>query len=123
MTATGPPPSKNVTFLKRLAGEQTFQTIPSEIYGGGTSGFGALQICIHKRAKKIVLFGYDYDGNYDAHLGFRHNDHHYQKRREQSAANWESWATHFDIYVPYLNEHGIIVVNACPTRRSAAFKR
>jgi hypothetical protein len=119
---TGPPPSKNVTFLKRLAGEK-LSADPSEIYGGGTSGFGALQICIHKRAKKIVLFGFDYDGAYDAHLGFRHNDQHYVKKREQSAANWEMWATHFSVYVPYLNEHGITVMNACPKSAISCFQK
>ena len=67
---TGAPPSKNVTFLKRLPGENLSDD-PSEIYGGGTSGFGAVQICLHKHAKTIVLFGYDYDGlerTVDAHI-------------------------------------------------------
>ena len=119
---TGPPPSKNVTFLKRLPGEQLSKD-PSEIYGGGTSGFGALQICIHKRAKKIVLFGYDYNGNYDAHQGFRHNDAHYVRRREQSAANWELWATHFGVYVSYLNDNGISIANACPQSSIRCFQK
>lgn len=119
---TGPPPSKNVTFLKRLAGEQ-LSTDPSEIYGGGTSGFGALQVCIHKRAKKIVLFGYDFNGNYDAHEGWRHNDQHYVKRREQSAANWELWATHFGVYVQYMNDHGVSIANACPQSAIRCFQK
>jgi hypothetical protein len=119
---TGPPPSKNVTFLKRLAGEQLSED-PSEIYGGGTSGFGALQICIHKKAKRIVLFGFDYNGDYDANAGFRHNDQHYVRRREQVAANWELWATHFDVYVPYFRAHGIEVVNACPQSAIRVFQK
>ena len=119
---TGPPPSKNVTFLKRLAGEQLSED-PGEIYGGGTSGFGALQICIHKRAKKIVLFGFDYDGAYDAHVGFRHNDAHYNKKRDQLEANWERWATHFDIYPSYFNKHGISVANACPKSAIRCFQK
>ena len=119
---TGPPPSKNITFLKRLAGERLSDD-PSEIYGGGTSGFGALQICIHKRAKKIVLFGFDYDGNYGPHQAFRHNDQHYLKRREQNERNWQVWATHFDVYVPYLREHGITVVNACPKSAIKSFQK
>lgn len=110
---TGPPPAKNITFLKRLVGQGLSQD-PSEIYGGGTSGFGAMQICIHKRAKSIVLFGFDYDGAYDASVGFRHNDQHYEKRRAQTAQNWIEWAEHFREYVPYLSEHNIQVVNACP---------
>ena len=119
---TGPPPSKNVTFLKRLPGENLSDD-PSEIYGGGTSGFGAVQICIHKRAKRIVLFGYDYDGNYDAEAGFRHNDHHYERRRAQNQANWEAWATHFEVYIPFLNKHGIHIVNACPKSAIRCFQK
>src|SRR5262245_7981326 len=119
---TGPPPSRNITFLKRLVGESLSDN-PGEIYGGGTSGFGALQICIHKRAQKIVLFGFDYDGNYDASAGFRHNDRHYGFRREQSAINWEMWATHFNVYVPYFNQHKIAVANACPTSAVRCFQK
>ena len=118
---TGPPPSKNVTFLKRLAG-QNLSDDPGEIYGGGTSGFGALQICFHKRARQIVLFGFDYDGAYGAPT-FRHNDHHYEKRRAQNAENWQAWATHFEVYVPYLNRNGITVVNACPRSAVTCFQK
>jgi len=119
---TGAPPSKNVTFLKRLPGENLSDD-PSEIYGGGTSGFGAVQICLHKHAKTIVLFGYDYDGAYDAHTGFRHNDQHYGKKRAQNFANWEAWARHFSIYIPYLNDNGIRVVNACPASAITCFQK
>jgi hypothetical protein len=69
------------------------------------------------------LFGFDYDGNYDAQIGFRHNDQHYVKRREQSAANWQLWATHFEVYVPFFREHGIEVINACPTSAIRCFQR
>jgi hypothetical protein len=119
---TGPPPSKNITFLKRLDG-QNLSDDPGEIYGGGTSGFGAMQICIHKRAKQIVLFGFDYEGAFDAPVGFRHNDRHYEKRRAQDQYNWQAWATHFSIYTPYLNKHGISVANACPSSAIACFQK
>lgn len=122
LARVGPPPSKNVTFLRRLDGQDVSKE-PNAIYGGGTSGFGALQICMHKRAKKIVLFGFDYDGNYDAHLGFRHNDVHYVRKREQNAYNWQLWATHFEVYVPHFQELGISVVNACPQSAIRCFQK
>jgi len=125
MEKTGPPPSKNVTFLKRLNGENMSDD-PGEIYGGGTSGFGALQIALHKRATKVILFGYDYDGAYDAQgttAAFRHNDKHYEKRRAQSWANWDAWARHFSVYVPYLNQEGISVLNACPASAITCFQK
>jgi hypothetical protein len=108
----GPAPSKNVTLLKRRNGQELSDD-PSEIYGGGTSGFGAMQICIHKKAKQIILFGFDYDGEVEKD----------QKRREQSLINWRKWARHFEVYVPYLTQRGIRVVNACPTSTIACFQK
>jgi hypothetical protein len=110
----GPPPSKNITFLRRLQGEALSENPSEIIYSGGTSGFGALgcgalQVCLHKRAKRIVLFGYDYDDD------GRHND----KRR----ASWEAWARHFEVYVPLLTARGISVMNACPTSAIRCFQR
>jgi hypothetical protein len=119
---TGPPPTKNITFLRRLDG-QNLSSNPTEIYGGGTSGFGALQIALHKRAKSIVLFGFDYDGSYDGTKPFRHNDQHYIRKRQMVAANWEIWATHFSIYVSYLSDHNIQVVNACPASAVSCFQK
>lgn len=119
---TGPPPSPNITFLRRLDGQQISED-PGAIYGGGTSGFGALQICIHKRARAIVLLGYDYDGAYDAASGFRHNDQHYIKRRAQSQYNWIEWASHFAIYAPYFRKHNISIVNACPGSAIDCFQK
>jgi hypothetical protein len=127
LAKTGPPPSKNITFLRRLEG-QNVSSDPSEIFGGGTSGFGSMQICIHKRARSIVLLGFDYDGGNEVEREnaggqFRHNDQHYIKRREQNWANWRDWAKHFEVYVPYLNAHGISVVNACPHSAIECFQK
>jgi hypothetical protein len=118
---TGPPPSKNITFIRRLDGQQISDDAGA-IYGGGTSGFGSLQICRFKRAKRIVLFGFDYDGAYDS-SAFRHNDRHYIKRREQDINNWREWAEHFQIYVPDFAERGIEVINACPASAIKCFQR
>jgi len=93
-----PPPSKNITFLKRLDG-QGLSDDPSVIYGGNSKDFGTLQICIHKRAKQIVLFGFDYD------------------------AHWSPSAENFRVYVPYLAAHGISVVNANPQSAITCFQK
>jgi hypothetical protein len=91
-------PSKNITFLKRLDG-QGLSDDPSVIYGGSSSDFGALQVCIHKRAKQIVLFGFDHD------------------------AHWSASAEHFRVYVPYLTANGINIVNACPRSTITCFQK
>ena len=98
-----PSPSKNITLLKRLDGQQLSDD-PGVIYGGGTSGFGAIQICIHKRAKQIVLFGFDYDGH-------------------SPSDKWANWAEHFSVYVPYFSQHGIQIVNACPASAIRCFQK
>jgi hypothetical protein len=122
---TGPPPSHNVTFVRRLDGE-AISDDPGEIYGGGTSGFGAVQIAFHKRAKDIVLFGFDYDGAY-GHMAhnrpFRHNDQHYLRKRAQSAANWLSWAEHFQQFIPHIVENNIRIINACPGSAIQCFQK
>lgn len=124
LAKTGPPPSKNITFLRRLVGEQVSED-PGAIYGGGTSGYGALQVCFHKRARQIILFGFDYDGAYGAYNGdtFRHNPHHYAKRRAQNFENWMAWATHFEAYVPHLNARGVTIFNACPSSAIRCFQK
>jgi hypothetical protein len=108
-----PPPAKNVTLLKRLGGLQPSDD-PSMI-SGGTSGFGALQVCIHKRAKQIVLFGFDYDGSTGVGAS--------PKRRENSAAHWAAWAEHFRVFVPYFTAHDIRIVNANPASAITCFQK
>lgn len=120
----GKPPGKNVTYLHRLEGAN-MNTDPSYIYGGGTSGFGALQVALHKKARRIVLFGYDYVGKYHDQQqdGFRHNDQHYARRRAQNFANWSAWAEAFVCFIPYINETGIKVFNACPWSQLRCFQK
>jgi hypothetical protein len=113
----GAPQAKNITFLRRLDG-QDVSSDPSVIYSGGTSGFGAMQICMHKRAKRVVLFGFDYDGTYE-----NGSDKKPEKKRVQAAENWGKWARHFAVYVPHLNRLGISVVNACPTSSISCFQK
>lgn len=93
------PPSRKVIFLRRRFG----LGVPDStdvVYGGRTSDFAAFQVCLHKRAKEIVLFGFDYVGE-----------------------PFQRWAEHFRIFVPYLNGKGISVINACPNSSLSCFQR
>lgn len=121
LTKTGPPPSKNITFVKRLVGE-AISDDPSAIYGGGTSGFGAVQVCLHKRAKRIILFGYDYDGAFGGPVA-HHNDQHYEKKRAQNHESWKVWANHFEVFVPWLSKQGVSILNACPASAIRCFQK
>lgn len=96
--ANVPPQAKNITILKQMPGLQLSDD-PGVVYGG-TCEFSAMQVCIHKRARQIVLFGFDYEGE-----------------------NWQRLAEHFSIYVPYLNQNGITVANACPQSSIRFFQK
>jgi hypothetical protein len=98
MPAPAPSPAKNVTFLKQSPALEISDD-PSVIHGV-TCEFGAMQVCIHKRAKRIVLFGFDHEGE-----------------------KWERMALHFSVLVPCLNERGISVMNACPQSTIACFQK
>jgi hypothetical protein len=97
------PPSKNVTCLRRMDGHQVSED-PSAVYGGGTSGFGAFQVAMLKKAKTIVLFGFDYEGG-------------------EASGKWLHWAEHFRVYVPSLTAAGVRVVNACPQSAISCFQK
>ena len=113
-----PPPSRNITFLHRLDGHVLSED-PGSV-SGKTSGFGAVQVAIHKRAKRIVLFGFDYDGsNGGPHSG--EGSAAYQRRRVRDIESWRTWAEHFRVFVQRLQE--TMVVNACPTSNIACFQK
>jgi hypothetical protein len=93
-----PPPARNITLLKQRPGLQVSDD-PSAVYGS-TSEFAAMQICIHKRARQIVLFGFDFEGEH-----------------------WAKRANHFSALVPYLTEHRIGVVNASAKSTITCFQK
>ena len=103
-----PAASSNITFLRRRDGRDV-STDPGEVYGGGTSGFGAVQIALLKRAKRIVLFGFDYGGAGEP-----------DPRR---ALNWKIWAEHFRVFVPHMTAAGVHVINACPHSAISCFQK
>jgi hypothetical protein len=114
--------SENITYLERLDGED-LTTDASKVFVGGTSGFGALQVAIMKRATKIVLLGYDYNGNYSPGADFRHNQQRYEKKRKQERQNWEAWASYFDAIEGKIRTRGVEVINACPMSSVTAFRK
>lgn len=112
-----------VVFVKRLQGEK-LSGDSGTIYNGGSSGFGALQIAWLKKAKHIVLFGYDY-ANPPSSGGMvkHHNDQHYSQKRQAIPASWAAWATYFQHVVSPLNAAGVQVLNASPDSAITAFKK
>lgn len=104
----------------KLARFEGFSDDPTVIQSGGNSGFGAANLAYLKRAKRIVLFGFDYT---EAH---GHHDkpeqyHWYQAGR--NARYWQSWGSNFDACRPQLAKAGIEIVNASPISTVTAFPK
>lgn len=92
----------------------------SAVLDGGTSGFAALQLAVLKRARRIVLLGFDY--------GFQDDRDHYHdayagQGNGADAATWQRWAENFDVIAPQIRASGVEVVNASPASRIRCFLR
>lgn len=112
-------PLPHVTFLHRLESDGMTTDLGS-LTGGGTSGYAAINLAAHKRAKRIALFGFDYGGA----IGNWHaSEEYYQRPRNQSMLKWKQWAARFEQLVAPLAALGIEVVNACPSSGITAFPK
>jgi len=119
------PVADNLTYLLRKVADDNdeLSSNPGEIYVGGTSGFGALQIALMKRATKIILLGYDYNGDYRPGGQFRHNQAHYERKRRQDKATWQVWASYFNNVEWKIRTRGVELINACPSSAITAFRK
>jgi hypothetical protein len=91
---------------------------PYEIECGYSSGYGALNVAVHKRARKIVLLGFDYRGKGDVHYCPERYAHLYRHHQ-----NWERWGQHFSTMMPQLAKRGVEVICATPESAITAFPR
>ncbi len=92
---------------------------PDAVYRGATSGYVALGLATLKRAKRIVLLGYDYAVNASKH-------HYHDAYFWHQAANDQSidkWAQQFKSAAAACAEIGIEVINASPLSAIDAFPK
>ena len=85
---------------------------------GGTSGHAALNLAVLKRARRIVLLGYDYGP-----IGEQHHYHDAYPWHRPAEQSWRAWAKRFEPAAAALATLGIAVVNASPHSRLACFPR
>lgn len=90
---------------------------PSQIECGANSGFGAFNVAYLKRAKLIVLLGFDYTGAPYCPHRYSHNPEGHNERY------LERWAGNFDCTVPQLQRDGVRVINASQLSAVRAFPR
>jgi hypothetical protein len=93
---------------------------PGIIQSGGNSGFGAVNLAYLKRAKRIVLFGFDYTEANGHH--YRPEQYHWY-RAGQNARYWKNWGDNFRSCLPQLKRNGVEVINASPVSTVDAFPK
>lgn len=125
LAPTGAEQGQNIALIEgarylRLKRFEGFSDDPAVIQSGGNSGFGAVNLAYLKRAKNIVLFGFDYT---------EHGGHHYSAekyhwyRAGQNARYWKNWGDNFSGCLPQLKRNGVEVINASPISTVDAFPK
>jgi hypothetical protein len=107
-------------YLKRIRREDKLSTALDTIECGGTSGFAALNLAYLKRARDIVLFGFDYT----LAKGSHYNDEHYPWWKPgHHNSYWPGWAKGFRPVADQLAAEQIYVANASPDSAIDAFDK
>jgi hypothetical protein len=105
-----------IYLLRRLTNKLSDN--PKEIITCGTSGYGALNVAYLKRAKKILLLGYDY--SYD---GSHYYDDYEWHKPPKRADCWNFWARYYESTRAQLDKAKITVFNASPKSAITAFQK
>jgi hypothetical protein len=91
---------------------------PDSIITCGTSGYGALNVAYLKRARRILLLGYDYD-----HTGTHHHPDYEWRKTPKRAGCWEFWARFYDSTRAQLDAAKVEVFNASPKSAIKTFPK
>lgn len=113
-----PPVVPGAHYLRRQRDGDLLSVTPDTINHCGTSGFGGLNLAVLKRAKTIVLFGYDYNAK-----GHDRPEQYPWSPPGHNARYWPRWAQAYDRIVPQLTKLGVVVYNACPNSVVRAFPK
>ena len=100
--------------------KKEFSEHPSAIHTVGSSGFAALNIAYMKKAKRIILLGFDYG------VLNRGKDHHYHHKypwHRRTTGEWPRWAAGYESALPQLRAANIEVINASPQSAIKAFPK
>lgn len=83
---------------------------PDIITCGGTSGYAALNYVTLKRARNILLLGFDYRVKPgDLRTGHHYKDESYPWYHRQNERYWANWADDFDLCAHQLRQFGVNV--------------
>lgn len=95
---------------------------PKQLHRGATSGYAALGVAILKRAKRVVLLGFDYGV-----LGGRHHYHDVYDNvglhHRAQDMSWRIWHERYKDAAVECRNHGIEVINASLQSKLPYFPR
>lgn len=104
-------------YLKMTARHETMSKAPDTIESGGNSGFGAFNFAYLKRARRIVLLGFDFGpSHYDPSAYTPRPDDH-------NLRYMQGWADNFSKTLPQLRAAGVTVLNGSPASKISAFPK
>lgn len=112
------PPIPGSRYVVRQRGEG-FSSDPRAVINGLNSGYSAINLAVLRGARRIVLVGYDMDG--EAERSHWHDGYPWYRSRHPSRC-YPDWARRFDALARELPE-GVEVVNANPESAITAFPR
>ena len=110
-------PFNGAIWLRRRVG-RGLSTDPTTIITIGTSGYAGVNVAVLKRARRIVLLGYDYGEGERTHY---HDA--YPWRDSAQTWPWGKWAAAYESMLPTLRELDIEVVNASPQSAITCFRK
>lgn len=116
-TLIEPPIIKGAHYLKRVRANNKLNLTPDGVEFGGNSGFGAFNFAVLKRAKQIVLFGYDYTSEHYCPERYTH------QKPGHNARYFPVWARGYNATVEQIKQLGIEVLNASPISSMTAFRK
>lgn len=105
-------------YLRRQRSGDLFSTDHDTINHCGNSGFGGHNLAILKRAKHIVLFGFDYSTD-----GHDKPEQYPWSPPGHNARYWPRWAESYGKVAPQLKSLGVITVNASINSKMIAFPK
>lgn len=106
------------TYLERLRTCEKFTTSPRTIESGGNSGFGAVNLAWLKKARRIYLFGFDYQPK-----GGHYCPDRYDQPVGHNARYWLNWGGNFDHVKDQIARAGVTVINASINSTLTAFPK
>lgn len=101
--------------VRRLAGG--LSTDLNAVNTGGDSGKAALDAAVLKRARKVVLLGFDYGADGSG------RDHYHDAYRPRPHNGWLTWAGYYDAALPTLKTLGVTVIDASPHGALSCFSK